>query len=79
MTFGSYLLTSPVARIKFGEVRDPQNVDLLDPKSEPHPLNPPTNTPFLAHFMTKSGPFGRFGVVRCTPRTPLATGLIFRF
>ena len=43
--------------------RNPQNMDLLYPKSgpfEPHPLNPPTNTPFLAHFVTsKSGPFRR--------------------
>ena len=67
----------PVARINFGEMRDHQNVDLLNPKSglfEPYPLNPPTKTPFLAHFVTKSGPFGRFEVVR---RTLLATGLHF--
>ena len=35
--------------------------------SEPHPLNPLTKTPFLAHFVTKSGPFGRFGVVASHP------------
>ena len=34
---------------------------------EPHPLNPPLKSLFLAHFVTKSGPFGRFGVVRPTP------------
>ena len=39
-----------------------------------HPLNPPTKTPFLAHFVTKSGPFSRFGVVCRTPPPP-ATGL----
>ena len=41
----------------------PQKVDLLDPKSglfEPHLLNPPTKTPFLAHFVAKSGPLSRF-------------------
>ena len=30
-------------------------------------LTPPTKTPFLVHFVTKSGPFGRFGGVHCTP------------
>ena len=37
-------------------------IDLLDQKSglfEPHPLNPLTNTPFVAHFVAKGGPFGR--------------------
>ena len=29
------------------------------------PLNPPTKTPFLAHLVAKSGPFGRFG--GCNP------------
>ena len=46
---------------------------LLDPKSglfEPHPLNPPTKTSFLANFVTESGPFGRFGGVRRTPAPP---------
>ena len=42
------------------------------PESGPFGPNPPHKTPFLAHFVAKSGPFGRFGVVR---RTPLATGL----
>ena len=55
-----------------------QNGDLLDPKGglfEPHPppsLNPLTNTQFFAHFVTKSGPFGRFGG---GASHPLATGL----
>ena len=47
-----------------GGAQNPKKVDLLDPKSglfEPHPLNPPTKTPFLAHFVAKSGPLGRFG------------------
>ena len=56
----------PVARIEFGEVRDSPKVDFLDLT----PLNPPTKTPFVAHFVAKSGHFGRFG----TP-PPLATGL----
>ena len=46
----------PVSRIDFGEVRDSTKVDLFDSKSgffESHPLNPPTNTLFLAHFVTK--------------------------
>ena len=34
------------------------------------PLNPPLNSPSLAHFVTKSEPFGRFGVVHCTPLDP---------
>ena len=51
---------------RFWGVQDPQKVGLLEPKSglfEPHPLNPPTftKTPFLAHFVAESGPFGRFG------------------
>ena len=45
------------------------------PKSgpfEPHPLYPPTKTPFLVHIVAKSGPIDRFEVVH---RTPLAMGL----
>ena len=65
--------------IDFWGVRSPQNVDLLDPKSglfELHPLNPLTNTPFSAHFVAKSGPFGKLGGVGAShPRIPLATGL----
>ena len=49
----------------------PKNVDFLNLT----PLYPPSKTPFFSHFVTKTGPFGRFGVVRHTPRTPLATGL----
>ncbi len=41
--------------------------------------DPPHKTPFLGHFVAKSGPFGRSVVVRCTSHTPtptpLATGL----
>ena len=36
-------------------------------KSGPFALNPPHKTQFLAHFMAKGGPFGRFGVLRRTP------------
>ena len=53
----------PVARIESGEVRNPQKVNLLDQKSglfERNPLNPPTKTSFLAHFVAKSGPFAKF-------------------
>ena len=38
------------------------------------PLNPPTKTQFLAHFVAEGGSFGRFGGC-VAPRTPLATGL----
>ena len=68
-----WALSRPVARIDFGEVREPtkwtlwtQRVDFLNLT----PVNPPTKTPFLAHFVTDSGPFSRFGAVRRTPRTP---------
>ena len=43
----------------FGEVHNFQKVDLLDPKSglfgpqPPPPLNPPTKTPFLVHFVAE--------------------------
>ena len=43
--------------------------------SPPGPLNPLTKNTFLAHFVTKTGPFGRFGMVRGTPAPLLATGL----
>ena len=60
-----------VARINFREMRDPKMWTFSTQKNwlfELHPpWNPPTNTPFLAHFATKSGPFIRFGVVHCTP------------
>ena len=69
----------PAARIDFGGggVQNPQNVDLLDPKSglfEPHPLNPLTNTLFFAHFVAKSGPFGKFGGVHHTHSPPPPPG-----
>ena len=54
-----------------GVVWNPQNVNLLDPKSGLFKPRPPlTNTPFLAHFVAKSGPFGRFVRVRHTPAPP---------
>ena len=62
------MMSRPVARIDWGGA-GPQKLDLLDPKSglfEPHPLNPTTKIPFLAHFLAKSGAFGRLGV-RLTP------------
>ena len=34
------------------------------------PLNPPTKTPFLVHFVAKSGPFGRFGGCIAPPASP---------
>ena len=46
--------------------------DLSDPKcgpSEPYPLNSLTKTQFLANFVPKGGPFGRFGVA-LLPVTP---------
>ena len=49
---------------RFGEVQDPQKWTFWTQKVdffEPHPPYPPTKTPFLAHFVAKSGPFGRFG------------------
>ena len=49
---------------QFWGVRDPQKVDLLGPNSGlswTSPPYPPTKTAFLAHFVAKSGPFGRFG------------------
>ena len=57
-------------------------MDLLKsgPKSGPFfdltvPLNPLTKTPFLVHFVAKSGPFGRFGVVHCMHPSWLMMGL----
>ena len=70
----------PVARIDFGKVQDPQKWTFLDPRSglfeRTSPLNHPTKNPFLTYFVTKSGHFSRFRVVRRTP-APLATGLDF--
>ena len=63
---------------RFWGVQDSKKVDLLVPRSglfEPHPLNPPTKTPFLAHFAAKSGPLGRLGGCVALPAPPLATGL----
>ena len=48
------------------------------PESGPFGPNPPLKTQFLVHFVPKKGPFGRPGVVRCTP-PPLATGLLQKF
>ena len=43
-----------------------QKVDFLNIT----PLNPPTKTPFLAHFVPKVDLLFRFGGVRCTPVPP---------
>ena len=63
----------PIARIDFGGCRTPkmgtfwtQKVDLLNLTH----LNPLTNAPFFAHFVAKSGSFGRFEGVHCTPAPP---------
>ena len=60
----SFESNRPVARIiAFLGSAGPPKVDLLDQKVDflnLTPLNPPTKTPFLAHFVAKSGPFGRF-------------------
>ena len=57
-----------------GGLRNPKYVDILDPKSGLFELHPLTllQTPIFAHFVAKSGAFGRGGGVRCTHRTPLA-------
>ena len=47
----------PIAKVDLGK---PQK-GTFEPKSgltEPHHLSPPTKTPSLTHFVTKSGPFG---------------------
>ncbi len=49
----------PVARLDFRGCGTPE--------SGPFGPNPPYKTPFLAHFVAKSEPFGRFGVVHHTP------------
>ena len=68
----------PVARVDLGGCGTPkkwtfwtQKVDFF----EPHPPYLPTKTPFLAHFVAKSGPFGRFGGCVAPPAPPLVTGL----
>ena len=68
-----FKMNRPVARIDFGGVQDPkkwtfwtQKVDFF----EPHPPYPPTKTPFLAHFVAKSGLFGRFGGCVTPPHPP---------
>ena len=67
----------PVARIDFGEVQDPQKWTFWTQKVDfltlPPSLNPHTKTQFLAHFVAKSGPIGRFGVVRNTPSMRFTT------
>ena len=71
----------PIARIKSGEVRNSPKVDLLDPKSglfEPHPLNPPTKAPFLAHFVATVDLLADLGGVS-NPCIPLATGPAYAF
>ena len=60
----------PVARINFGEVRNPQNVDFLNLPTPLTLLQTPHS--FLAHFVTKSGPISRFGLCVTSPH-PLTT------
>ena len=52
-----YCVSRPVARSDFFGGVGPKKVDFLNLT----PLNPPTKTPFLVHFVDKSGPFGRLG------------------
>ena len=70
--------TEVCSQDRIWEGAEPPEVDLLDPKSglfEPHPLNPPTKTPFLVHFVAKSGPFARFGGVECASHPSQPPGL----
>ena len=72
-----YVVIRPVTRIESAGVQNPPKVGLLDPKSglfEPPPPQPSHKTPFLAHFMTKSGLPDLGGCV--APPHPLATGLV---
>ena len=69
------LLFRPVTRIDLGGgVRDPQKGGLFLTS----PPYPPTKTQFLAHFVAKSGPFGRLGGASHPPHPPPppATGLL---
>ena len=71
--YSSLAKSRPIARIHFGGLQNPQNVDLLDPKSglfEPHPLDPLTNNPFLPILWLKVGPFGRFDLLTPPPPPP---------
>ena len=49
------------------------------PESGPFGPNPPHKTQFLAHFVAKSGPFGRLGGCIAPPAPPLTTGLSWTF
>ena len=54
-------------------------VDLLDSKCglfKPHSLNPPTKIQSFAHFVTKNGPFGKLGLVCCTPSPSYGPGVV---
>ena len=62
-----HISISRITRIDFLGVQNPQNVDFLNLI----PLNPLTKTTFLAHFVTKSGPFGRFGGCVAPPASGL--------
>ena len=53
---------------QFWGVQDPQKVNFFEPHP-PYPY-PPTKTPFLAHFVAKSGPFGRLGGGCVAPPAP---------
>ena len=81
--FTNHFESRPVARIDFvvGGCMTPRKWTFRTHKVdffEPHPLNPPTKTSFLARFVTKSGPFGRWGEGGGASHqcTPLATGLL---
>ena len=71
----SSLLPRPVARIDFlGGCGTPKKWTFWT--SPPIPL---TKTPFLAHFVAKSGPFGRFGGCIPPPGYGPASPLSFLF
>ena len=66
----------PVARIDFGGVAPPKNVDLLDPKSglfEPHPLTLLQKPHFWPILWIKVDLLARFGGC-IAPRTPPPPG-----
>ena len=63
----------PVAKIDFGGCGTPRKWTFWTQKVDffkPHPPCPPSKTLFLAHFVAKSGPFGRFGGCVAPPAPP---------